>query len=78
MYRPETQETLTRVKRRNTFRAYGQTQESGEETSRYTMFIIGATSFFAGFWAISCLISAIFQAGPLSVVKQLAVAITGQ
>jgi hypothetical protein len=71
-------ETLTRVIERNSFNAYGQDREKEETTNRYTMFILGAASFVAGFWAVACLISAMLQNGPLSIIKQLAAAITGK
>ena len=70
-------ETLTRVKTRNYFQTSGEALENEEATNRYAMFILGAASFFAGFWAMACLISAMLQNGPLSIIEQLAAAITG-
>ncbi len=71
-------ETLTRVKTRNSFHTSGQALENEAATNRYAMFILGAVSFFAGFWAIACMVSAMLQIGPLAIIKQLANAITGQ
>ena len=71
-------ETLTRVKGRNSFYASGHALEDEAATTRYPMFILGAASFFAGFWALACLVSAVLQSGPLSIIKQLATAISGQ
>jgi len=71
-------ETLTRVKTRNTFHSSGEALENEEATNRYAMFILGAATFFAGFWAAACLISAMLQNGLLSIIKQLATAITAQ
>jgi hypothetical protein len=77
MKRSEQPETLTRAKARYSFQASGHTLENEEAANRYTMFILGAAAFFAGFWASACLISAMLRNGPLSLIKQLAAAITG-
>lgn len=52
--------TLTRVRRSSSWQAY---QEKGDEAvKRYTLFAIGAVTFFAGFWALACLANLFFQA----------------
>jgi|GEM_PF-5827207 len=71
-------ETLTKAIERNNFHSYGQERENEETANRYTMFILGAACFVAGFWATACLISAMLQNGPWSIIKQLAAAISGQ
>ncbi len=71
-------DALTRAKAKNSSHDFGETREGEEAAKRYAMFLLGAASFFAGFWAAACLISAMFAAGPLNMIKQLFTAVTGQ
>lgn len=69
--------TLSRVKRRSSWQASQETGEGGKAVNQYTMFALGAATILAGFWAMACLANAFFQDGPLSMLRQLAAAITG-
>ncbi len=74
----EKETALTRVKRRGAWQAYQDTSSNNETVNQFTLFIIGATAFFAGFWALACLANTFFQDGPLSMIRQLAAAIIGR
>ena len=69
---------LTKVKKRSSWLASQENSEGNETVNRYTMLAIGAAIFLAGFWALTCLVNAFFQTGPLSLLGQLATAITGR
>lgn len=73
----EKETALTRVKRRSSWQLSRDTSSNDETVNQFTMFVIGATAFFAGFWALACLGNAFFQDGPLSILRHLASAITG-
>jgi len=68
-------EVLARVRRSNSFRT---AEESGEVVNNYAMITLGIAAFSAGLWAIVCLSMAIFDQGPLSMLKQLAEALMGK
>lgn len=69
--------TLTRVKRRGSWQVSRELSGNDETVNQLTLFIIGAAAFFAGFWALACLLNAFLQVGPLKILKQLSAAITG-
>ena len=70
-------EVLAKVKQGNSFHAAKDEENAGEMLNRYTMFIICIAAFTAGFWAIACLSKLMFEEGPLSLLKQLSVALMG-
>lgn len=73
----EKETALTRVKRRGSWQVSRETSSNDETVNQFTMFLIGAAAFFAGIWALSCLAKALFQDGPLSMLRQLVAAIVG-
>ena len=70
-------EARARVKPRSSYQISNDTGESNKAVNTYTMFIIGATALFTGFWALACLVNATLQDGPLTAIRHLATAITG-
>lgn len=72
----ETAQTL--VKKRGAWQVSRDTNDSDGTVNSFTMFVIGAAAFFAGFWALACLANAFFNTGPLDTLGQLAVAVTGR
>lgn len=73
----EKETAQTRVKRRGSWQVSRDTSNNDETVNQFTMFVLGAAVFFAGFWALACLAKAFFQDGPLSLLRQLASAIAG-
>lgn len=73
----EKETAQTRVKRRGSWQVSRDTSGSDETVNQFTMFLIGATAFFAGFWALACLANTFFLDGPLNMLSQLAAAISG-
>lgn len=72
------QTALTKVKRRSSWLTSQEKSEGNEKVNQHTMLAIGAAAILlAGFWALTCLANAFFQAGPLSLLSQLATAIIG-
>ena len=61
------------------FRSSGKANDEGKPAaSRYTFFIIGLVSLFAGSWAVTCLVKAATNVGPLSLLQQLSSALIGR
>jgi hypothetical protein len=73
----EKETTRTLAKKRGTWQASQDASESDETVNHYTMFLIGVAAFFAGFWALACLVNAFLQDGPINMLRQLAGAVTG-
>lgn len=73
----EREYVLTKVKRRSLWKADQDTSEGEETVNRYSIFAGGAAIFLAGLWALACLAGVFFQDGPLSMLRQLATAVTG-
>ena len=70
-------EVLAKVKQGNSFHAARDEENAGEMLNRYTMSIICVAAFSAGFWAIACLSKVTYEEGPLTILKQLFVALMG-
>lgn len=68
---------LTRVKKRGAWQVSRDNSDNEGTVNNLTMFVIGATAFSAGFWALACLANALLQDGPLRMLSQLATAVTG-
>ncbi|MBU0481379.1 MAG: hypothetical protein KKG47_09770 [Proteobacteria bacterium] len=69
---------ITRTKERFGFRSTGRIDQEEKPVSRYTLFVLGATAIFAGFWAITCFIAALSSNGPLDLFKKLTSALLGR
>ena len=68
-------EVLTKVRKRNSFIV---TDEGEAEVNSYAMFTLGIAAFSFGFWAIVCLSKAIFDQGPLAILRSLTEALLGK
>lgn len=77
MHDSEKEIALTRVKKRSSWQTTRDTSDDAETVNQFTMFVIGAAAFFAGFWALACLGKAFFHDGPWSMLRHLTTAITG-
>ena len=69
---------IARVRNNQGFRSSGRTNDDEKPVSRYTFFIVGLVSLFAGGWAVTCLIKAATDVGPLSLLQQLTSALLGR
>jgi len=74
----ETETTTTKAIKRNMWQISQESSQSeGETVNHYTLFVIGAATFAAGFWGLTCLANVLIQNGPLNMLRQLTAAVTG-
>jgi len=77
MHGDEKVQTKVRAIRRNAYQVFHETSDRGETANQCTLFVVGAIVFFTGFWAVTCLISAVMNDGPVVMLKNLTTAVIG-
>lgn len=77
MHGDEKVQAQTRAIRRNAYQGFRENSGSEETTNQCTLFVVGAVVFFTGFWAVTCLISAVMKDGPVVMLKNLTTAVIG-